>query len=721
MQPVRGSSLPGTPILAGQISGLQLVVEAAFGCPVGTDPAAWPWTDLTNDVQVANGGKINIQLGRTDEASLTQPAACTLVLDNRSGAYSKGPQSSHYPYIRRDTPIRVRMILNGVSYTRFMGRAVGWKPGWDSTGNYAIATLVAGGVLRRLNQGINPLQSTMRRSIPTVANLVAYWPCEDGSTSTSLASVSNAQPMSINGSPSLASNSSFLCSNALPTMQTDIWYGAVPSYPSTGSGQVRFLMLIPSVAAVPNGSRIVSIATQGTITRIDLQYQTNGVLELFAYSGPTQVFNVGPFSYAINDQMARMTIQWEPSGSDTIIGFGNYSVNAPVGVFTSATATGQSVTAVSAVTMSPDGTMTGATFGHVYVQNTWDSLFALINQINAFTGDTATGRLARLCSEQGEVINITGSSLTQMGAQVPDTFINLLRACEYADVGILYDGLNSGLTYTWREGLENQVASITLNCATGDVAPPLEPVDDDQLTMNQFTATRLNGGTYTFADTTDALSVAMISDYDDSETVNVRYDGQLPDFASWQVHLRTLDDYRWPQLQMWLHAKPYLIQQWLNTVPGNRMDVVNIQAVRKQQDVKEISLLLEGYTEAIDQFTWTVAANASSYDLWHVAEYAADTGDTNPWVGRYESDGSSTVGDSPAGSVSITVATPSGPLWTTLADDFPFAANMGGYQVTVTNITGSASPQTFTVNATASDIPPGAAVSIWLPNVLAMT
>jgi hypothetical protein len=36
-------------------------------------------------------------------------------------------------------------------------------------------------------------------------------------------------------------------------------------------------------------------------------------------------------------------------------------------------------------------------------------------------------------------------------------------------------------------------------------------------------------------------------------------------------------------------------------------------------------------------------------------------------------------------------------LWTTIASDMPFDILMGGEQMTVTNITGSSSPQTFTV------------------------
>jgi len=70
------------------------------------------------------------------------------------------------------------------------------------------------------------------------------------------------------------------------------------------------------------------------------------------------------------------------------------------------------------------------------------------------------------------------------------------------------------------------------------------------------------------------------------------------------------------------------------------------------------------------------------------------------------------------------VATPSGPLWTTLADDFPLDVVVGGQRVTLSAITGAASPQTCTVAAAGYKIgypvPAGSAVIIYQPIILAL-
>lgn len=57
-----------------------------------------------------------------------------------------------------------------------------------------------------------------------------------------------------------------------------------------------------------------------------------------------------------------------------------------------------------------------------------------------------------------------------------------------------------------------------------------------------------------------------------------------------------------------------------------------------------------------------------------------------------------------ADETSLSVATSTGPLWTTDSDDVPFDVMVGGERMTVTAVTGSSSPQTFTVTRSVNDI-----------------
>lgn len=86
-----------------------------------------------------------------------------------------------------------------------------------------------GGLLRRLSQRNNPAHSTMYRAWTlTGASLAAYWGMEDGPASQSLASGIGGQPMYYSGSPQLASNSDFACSDPLPQCNQATFSGNVP-------------------------------------------------------------------------------------------------------------------------------------------------------------------------------------------------------------------------------------------------------------------------------------------------------------------------------------------------------------------------------------------------------------------------------------------------------------------------------------------------------------
>jgi hypothetical protein len=112
--------------------------------------------------------------------------------------------------------------------------------------------------------------------------------------------------------------------------------------------------------------------------------------------------------------------------------------------------------------------------------------------------------------------------------------------------------------------------------------------------------------------------------------------------------------------------------------------------------------------------------NTTPYDPWRVIELAATTGDTGEFLCILDTDGSTVHTTASAGATSLSVSTTSGPLWTTASDDFPLFLNIGGIRVKATNITGSSSPQTFTVDGTTvtKSLPAGTDVSVWEPTVL---
>jgi hypothetical protein len=121
-----------------------------------------------------------------------------------------------------------------------------------------------------------------------------------------------------------------------------------------------------------------------------------------------------------------------------------------------------------------------------------------------------------------------------MGPQTVATLLSLLRECEAADGGILYDGANAGLTYLARQDRYNLPVSMALSGTQSQVKLPFLPIEDDQRVRNDVTARRTGGGSAQF---TDPVHIAANGLYDTSVTLNVASDADLLDQAAWRVHL----------------------------------------------------------------------------------------------------------------------------------------------------------------------------------------
>ncbi|MEU0716844.1 carbohydrate binding domain-containing protein [Streptomyces lavendulocolor] len=89
---------------------IRIVAETGFGYAVTTPAASITWTDITQFVDIASSG-ISITRGRQDEQAEVQAGTMTLALDNSDGRFTPGRASSpYYPNVRKNTPIRLRVI-----------------------------------------------------------------------------------------------------------------------------------------------------------------------------------------------------------------------------------------------------------------------------------------------------------------------------------------------------------------------------------------------------------------------------------------------------------------------------------------------------------------------------------------------------------------------------------------------------------------------------------
>ena len=373
-----------------------------------------------------------------------------------------------------------------------------WPPRTDSTGTDVYTPIQGRGRWSDLTSGQPPAYSALRRAYVRLTGTtapVAYWPCEDGNTATAFASgLSGGLPMLFAGTPNLAADSSFLCSNPLPTLINGSWTGIVPIYtaPAGAANTMRFLMKIPSSSVPADGTVMASLFTFGTVARADLIFRSGG-MQLKGYDvNGLSLFDSGTWAFSLLDQQLRYSIELQTSGGNVQWAMATIAPGA-VANATSGTVAG-SIGNASKVMIAPSGGMSGTVAGHVSVQPVWDTLYNLSPPLNAWSGEYAGIRFARLCAEEGIGYRIYGApaDTVAMGTQAPKTADALLQECEDADKGLIFEPRQAyALGYRTRASMFNQAPTVTLSYSAAQLAEPMEPTDDDRLIANDVTATAL--------------------------------------------------------------------------------------------------------------------------------------------------------------------------------------------------------------------------------------
>lgn len=731
-----GGDTPGVALLT-HVLGVdgRLIVEMAWGADITVESALWVWTDVTRDVRIDRDRGITVRVGRADEASTTQPAACSLTFDNTDSSYSLGGQSPNWPNVRQSTPLRVTIDpgdgLGG--RTAFIGYVDSFTPSWEMTGRVPTVSCSASGILRRLGQNSSPVLSSLRRRLTTEANVVAYWPLEDGSDAVYGASaIQGALPMLVTvGAAKWATSSVFAASLPLPVLDDTALDGRTPDYPHTGQWQVRVLMDFPDDGLV-DGAVLLRIYTQGTYAYWELVYGTGGSLRLRAYS-PRGVllFDDGPYAFQVDGQPLRLAVEATQNGSGIDYRFVTQPVTGGAGLFIANTRTFSTLGKVTRVIVMASFNSKSLAVGHVVVQDEVTGIFDDSDELRAFAGDLITptgGRLSRLCTENDVPYSAFGDGSTvglatdRMGPQLPDELLNLLRAAEAVDGGILHDGTDDGLSYRTRRFRESRPPSFTIDVAAGQLGGTLAPVYDDQARVNRASVTRQEGATAVHTDTDGPLGTATVGIYDSSATVGVQSDDALPHIASWLVNKGTVDGYRHPVLNLTLTETPDLAAAWLGVGPGYRIDLLNAAAVSPEHPAPPVPLEVQGYEQTITSSRWDATINCAPQRPWAVGKLAADAADTGEFVSRLDTALSVSDEVRAVGATDLVVSTLDGPLWTTDPDDWPFEVDVGGIPITVTAVTGTSSPQTFTLDpaTVTKTLPVDALVSLWQPRVLGL-
>ncbi|MGW2062810.1 hypothetical protein ACWCO9_19515 [Streptomyces sp. NPDC001937] len=580
---------------------------------------------------------------------------------------------------------------------RFTGEVSTWPPRWDVSGHDVWVPIEAAGVTRRMGQGRKGLQSTLRRRIPSAPSLLAYWPMEEGpaAIASAYSPVRGVKALDLSG-VNWAAMDTLGGSSALPTLKNPAALAARVAPTSTIGWQVEMVYNLPKLPTVQTeilrvqvvgadmGTAIVYASTAGI--RIEARDQADDVLVGVTYSDPGAI---AAFVGAWN----RLAIYTGDAGSgrtmlqatwrDVVTNVRWYASTNPL------TAQGR----VAGVSAKWGAGTEGMGIGHLAVFATPGTGVAgsppastiFEGADDGFRGETALDRMRRLAIEEADQVQLStvdGDTTTpteRMGSQRPAPLLSLLEAAADADGGILYESRDRlALIYRDRASLYNQPAALALDyTAAGEVPPPLEPTEDDQHVRNDVTVTRDGGSSGRAVREDGPLSVLPpplgVGVYDEAVTLSLGDDTQPEQIAGWRMHLGTWDEARYPTVTAWLHTAPHLIPDVLAMDIGDRLTIANPPPWLAPGLIDQH---IRGYTETLDQFTWTLEMNCTPAGPWAVGVVG------DPVLAKVDTDGSELALDATPSATTLSVATTAGRPWVDDPREYPFDLTVGGEVVT---------------------------------------
>lgn len=642
-------------------------------------------------------------------------------------------------------------------YPRFHGEITSLPPRWDTSGNDAFVPIVAKGLLRRNNQGTQPVNSGLKQYLMSTTP-ITYWPLDDGATATSGAPAANSTfrdsgffkfpPYVVitfgNGILADFMPASLRINDTVPAAGGGFVLGhctGSDTTPDALAWEFVYRGLPVDADTEPNMSAwffdaTIEGSTAGTYDQWEMRFRRGGnddiqlvlTLDTFAASPTVVTLADSAALEAITDgELHHVRLHLVQSGANV-----DYAVYVDGAAVISGTRNTHTLRRSRDVSVLYDRLATEdlLAFGHLIVWENAANIPAIAITSTAglgFAGERAGVRFERLCGEV-DVPFVSIGDLTDtlaMGLQYTDYFSNQLAEIEATDFGMIYEPRDAlAIGYRTRATMYSQTPAATIVYSAHELDPPFEPVDDDQGVRNNIFAQRRDGSSYEVALTTGALSVnappAGVGRYKDEVAVNVQTDAMLPEVAGWLLVRGTVDEARYPQVRVRLESRhvtgnPTLAAALLNVDVGDRIVITAADAANIYDD---ISLIVYGYVEVINAFEHTLTFNCGpAFPFDNVLELDAAEARVDP-------DGGSTLNeDLDTTETGVDVAS-NGFLWTTAGGDMPISIMVGGEEMTVSAISGASSPQTFTVTRSVNGVvkthTTGAEVALKKPGLVAL-
>lgn len=653
------------------------------------------------------------------DASLPEPYAWTVSLDGFAGAGfwlsgTVGVETTKHATNSNGT-FSVSYSDYQLLFRDFYGEISALEPDRDASGKDIRMELTAAGPLRRLraNSNTKPLQSPAYRALSRAAGLVAYWPCEDGSNASQIAAVRPdwAPATFLSGKPQLGAFNRFLASEPLPVIGTAVVDGQITPYtaPAANAISTRWMQYVDTTTSSGepvDGASLMRWYSLGTAAYWILRYKAGGGLAIqIEDTTETTIYTAALPGAAVNDKQLRFSMEATQNGAniDWTVTYGVIGVPASTMTF-GTTLASQTLGTARSVTWGTDQNLENVTIGHVTVQNVTTSFFDFINELNAWQGEQSIARVSRICAEQGIAFHGEGDTSVLMGPQPIAAPMDFLDQTVEVDLGLATEWTyEDAIGYMTSQILGSQKpVHMTLDYANRQLFDKLPSADDDLLTVNAVTADSTNSGngsgsSVTMTQATGAKAAVSIEQggvgvYDKKYSVNSATYNITVDLAGYLLMCGTLDLPRILNATMWLHnpriyGNLAMLLTAMQTDEGKILSLTNLPTDVSSDPLRQTVI---GFQKRLTPYEYAATWYTTPNERYQVAI----VDDLNA---RLDAGASYLNANITSGATTMTVKSNDGTLWTTGASDFPFDIRLGGEQMTVTNITGSSSPQTFTV------------------------
>jgi hypothetical protein len=440
----------------------------------------------------------------------------------------------------------------------------------------------------------------------------------------------------------------------------------------------------------------------GNDGEIELLWSTDGTAGTESIIGSNEVLTPMPTGDDFLAVRATLDVDNGASGHDVNIYFGP-SLDGPWTQHYTETVAGTTSihSGTASLKVAGDGNFTS--FGVIRGARVYDGIDGTLVADPDFTAQTIGD--ASFDDDAGNTWTVNGDAAIvraddsmPMGPQQIDTLVANFQDVAQADGGILTD-----LTYRTRTHIYNQTP-VEIEFCDLNGAPELS--DDDQSTRNDVTVARHGGSSVRLVDTDH---IARYGRYDESVTLNLATADDALQMAGWRLGIGTTEAARWPIVPLMISTETqHLLADWLALRIGDRItiphDVPQLPGV-------DVDLLVQGWTETIYSRRAERTLNCVPASPYDVAVFG---------TARFDAAGSTTSGSFVAGTGTSLTVTSTGRPWVNSSDhasEFPLHVKVSGVVLNVTAISGSTSPQTFTVDAATVNgvektIPSGSAVAL---------